>query len=224
MTPRCPEGGTWSGTVSQVPHFSHRRFGSTCRFRRRLVSECPQRDSNPRYHLERVATWAASRWGRPERGYPRSELPSVAARAVSSAGRAPALHAGGRRFESCTAHLRPLCPCGKVLKPWVSRGRNLGTCETVRPPVRLSSSAERACPTQQTRTPDLRRDSSVRWWPPWVTRGQTLGNKRLSLERYVGVGQRSSARSDTNLTRMREEPDDCPRLTFARRLLGQRIM
>jgi hypothetical protein len=26
--------------------------------------ECPQRDSNPRYHLERVATWAASRWGR----------------------------------------------------------------------------------------------------------------------------------------------------------------
>ena len=26
------------------------------------------------------------------------------ARAVSSAGRAPALHAGGRRFESCTAH------------------------------------------------------------------------------------------------------------------------
>ena len=27
--------------------------------------KCPQRDSNPRYHLERVATWAASRWGRP---------------------------------------------------------------------------------------------------------------------------------------------------------------
>jgi hypothetical protein len=33
---------------------------------RQLVGrECPQRDSNPRYHLERVATWAASRWGRP---------------------------------------------------------------------------------------------------------------------------------------------------------------
>ena len=29
------------------------------------------------------------------------------ARAVSSAGRAPALHAGGRRFESCTAHAFP---------------------------------------------------------------------------------------------------------------------
>jgi hypothetical protein len=29
------------------------------------ASRCPQRDSNPRYHLERVATWAASRWGRP---------------------------------------------------------------------------------------------------------------------------------------------------------------
>src|SRR3954471_1070935 len=28
-----------------------------------VASECPQRDSNPRYHLERVATWAASRWG-----------------------------------------------------------------------------------------------------------------------------------------------------------------
>ena len=70
----------------------------------RLLSVCPQRDSNPRYHLERVATWAASRWGRPGREYPWPELPSVAARAVSSAGRAPALHAGGRRFESCTAH------------------------------------------------------------------------------------------------------------------------
>src|SRR6476659_1145773 len=30
-----------------------------------LGAGCPQRDSNPRYHLERVATWAASRWGRP---------------------------------------------------------------------------------------------------------------------------------------------------------------
>ena len=30
----------------------------------RHVWVCPQRDSNPRYHLERVATWAASRWGR----------------------------------------------------------------------------------------------------------------------------------------------------------------
>src|SRR4029078_12108156 len=29
-----------------------------------LGAGCPQRDSNPRYHLERVATWAASRWGR----------------------------------------------------------------------------------------------------------------------------------------------------------------
>src|SRR6188472_811683 len=44
--------------------------------------------------------------GAAERGYRRPELPSVAARAVSSAGRAPALHAGGRRFESCTAHLQ----------------------------------------------------------------------------------------------------------------------
>ena len=26
-------------------------------------SECPQRDSNPRYSLERAVTWAASRWG-----------------------------------------------------------------------------------------------------------------------------------------------------------------
>ena len=24
---------------------------------------CPQRDSNPRYGLERAATWTASRWG-----------------------------------------------------------------------------------------------------------------------------------------------------------------
>ena len=31
---------------------------------------------------------------------------------------------------------RPLCPCGNGLKPWVSRARSLGTCETVRPPVR----------------------------------------------------------------------------------------
>ncbi len=67
-------------------------------------SECPQRDSNPRYHLERVVTWAASRWGRRERGYPRAGATIRGRRAVSSAGRAPALHAGGRRFESCTAH------------------------------------------------------------------------------------------------------------------------
>jgi hypothetical protein len=40
-----------------------------CRLGRRrplsVSGKCPQRDSNPRYHLERVATWAASRWGRP---------------------------------------------------------------------------------------------------------------------------------------------------------------
>ena len=29
-----------------------------------LATICPQRDSNPRYGLERAATWAASRWGR----------------------------------------------------------------------------------------------------------------------------------------------------------------
>ena len=28
-----------------------------------LRDECPQRDSNPRYGLERAVTWAASRWG-----------------------------------------------------------------------------------------------------------------------------------------------------------------
>src|SRR5439155_23606916 len=27
-------------------------------------TRCPQRDSNPRYGLERAATWTASRWGR----------------------------------------------------------------------------------------------------------------------------------------------------------------
>ena len=50
--------------------------------------------------------------GAAERGYPRPELPSVAAGAVSSAGRAPALHAGGRRFESCTAHFAVNSPVG----------------------------------------------------------------------------------------------------------------
>ncbi len=28
-----------------------------------LTAQCPQRDSNPRYGLERAVTWAASRWG-----------------------------------------------------------------------------------------------------------------------------------------------------------------
>jgi hypothetical protein len=28
-----------------------------------LSARCPQRDSNPRYSLERAVTWAASRWG-----------------------------------------------------------------------------------------------------------------------------------------------------------------
>ena len=36
----------------------------------------------------------------------------MAAGAVSSAGRAPALHAGGRRFESCTAHSAVNSPVG----------------------------------------------------------------------------------------------------------------
>jgi hypothetical protein len=71
----------------------------------RLHCACPQRDSNPRYSLERAVTWAASRWG------PGTECRGVrlcdpsGVRAVSSAGRAPALHAGGRRFKPCTAHL-----------------------------------------------------------------------------------------------------------------------
>ena len=30
-----------------------------------LVMPCPQRDSNPCYRLERAASWAARRWGRP---------------------------------------------------------------------------------------------------------------------------------------------------------------
>src|SRR5262245_39992349 len=57
--------------------------------------------------------------GAAERGYPRPELPSVTVRAVSSAGRAPALHAGGRRFESCTAHWEP---CGIARLRWRLKG------------------------------------------------------------------------------------------------------
>ena len=79
-----------------------------CGFRMATGLGCPQRDSNPRCHLERVVTWAASRWGRPSED---TGVPSYhpTARAVSSAGRAPALHAGGRRFESCTAHFEMSC-------------------------------------------------------------------------------------------------------------------
>jgi hypothetical protein len=45
------------------------------------------------------------------------------ARAVSSAGRAPALHAGCRRFDPVTAHQpSPLCGCG-LGKPVESEGR-----------------------------------------------------------------------------------------------------
>jgi hypothetical protein len=40
------------------------------------------------------------------------------------------------------------------------------SCETVRPPVRPSKLAERACPMQQTRTSDLRRDRPARAQPP----------------------------------------------------------
>jgi hypothetical protein len=52
-------------TASQIQGFLARStlgFMRGAAFRKR--SKCPQRDSNPRYHLERVATWAASRWGR----------------------------------------------------------------------------------------------------------------------------------------------------------------
>ena len=69
----------------------------------RPTQECPQRD---RTRATTLKGWRpgplVDGGGRPRIPWP--ELPSVAARAVSSAGRAPALHAGGRRFESCTAH------------------------------------------------------------------------------------------------------------------------
>ena len=45
-----------------------RRFRSTMRNRLyqrdAAKGKCPQRDSNPRYSLERAVTWTASRWGR----------------------------------------------------------------------------------------------------------------------------------------------------------------
>ena len=44
----------------------------------------------------------------------------MAARAVSSAGRAPALHAGGRRFESCTAH----AAAANLISPFLARPDN----------------------------------------------------------------------------------------------------
>jgi hypothetical protein len=41
-------------------------------------ARCPQRDSNPRYGLERAATWAASRWGPGE--------PRIAGRILGTSG------------------------------------------------------------------------------------------------------------------------------------------
>src|SRR6476646_415850 len=65
--PRCDSwGSTGRSTGPQI-----RGFPRTTNPQLKAVSAwlrgsgCPQRDSNPRYHLERVATWAASRWGRP---------------------------------------------------------------------------------------------------------------------------------------------------------------
>ena len=97
-----------SGTVSQVPHLSHRSFGSTM--------QSPHGDW-PRNAPSGIRTRATTLkgWrpgplvdggGRSEDTRGRSYHPWPVW-AVSSAGRAPALHAGGRRFESCTAHLDP---------------------------------------------------------------------------------------------------------------------
>jgi hypothetical protein len=50
--------------------------------------ECPQRDSNPRYGLERAATWTASRWGPGAASLAVEGGDTMASRAGSSAGRA----------------------------------------------------------------------------------------------------------------------------------------
>ena len=63
----------------------------------------------------------------------------VRTRAVSSAGRAPALHAGGRRFEPCTAHLTKALPGSRLgsLGACGSSFSRLGRCAGSR---RLSTS------------------------------------------------------------------------------------
>jgi hypothetical protein len=75
----------------------------------------------------------------------------VAARAVSSAGRAPALHAGGRRFESCTAHstrhrARALAqPCGSAVSgcPETHRRRIRGPPRRAAPQRRAGGNPRR---------------------------------------------------------------------------------
>src|SRR2546426_7674908 len=90
-----------------------RPFASSClsRHGESLAAgrQCPQRDSNPRYGLERAATWAASRWGpgRPRiaapfvRGIPGRETWRVTEPTSSSeqAGAAPAGETRGERVS-----------------------------------------------------------------------------------------------------------------------------
>src|SRR6476661_11062583 len=79
--------------------------------------------------------------GAAERGYPRPELPSVTGRAVSSAGRAPALHAGGRRFESCTAHFAVNSPVGLAQPCLAPHAIDVGTCDLALSPMPASGIA-----------------------------------------------------------------------------------
>ena len=201
-------GPARSGTVSQIPHLTHRRVGLTMGSTHGACSR--HAPSGIRTRATTLKGWRpgplVDGGGRSEDTRGRSYHPWPPGRLAQLVERLPYTQVAAG--SSPAPPIRPLCSCGNGLKPWVSRARSLGTRESVRPPVRPPKSAERGVSTHQIGRTDLRRDSSVGRWPPWVTRGQTLGNKRLSLERYVGVGQRSSARSDTNLTRIREEPED----------------
>ena len=104
-------------------------------------------------------------------------------RAVSSAGRAPALHAGGRRFESCTAH--------RVMLPTERR------CA----PLRFSLDEMprgRVCP----RVPDRRARPSCarreRTWgrsPPALTTGSLSPTVAPRARHQQGRGHRSPRRS-----------------------------
>ena len=65
-----------------------------------LTGQCPQRDSNPRYGLERAATWAASRWG------PRGQHTRAAGREIARLERSGNARRGGELRLVCPIRVR----------------------------------------------------------------------------------------------------------------------
>jgi hypothetical protein len=91
--------GTKTGTATKNGNGDRERTDAASAVKRKVTKWRPQRDSNPRFGLERATSWASGRWGREVR---------VAA----------PVETGTREFSS----RRPLSPSGAARRHLTTRG------------------------------------------------------------------------------------------------------